>query len=493
MFRIIALAFVVFLAACDSGGGDGTSRPLECVQRGLECGPTFGEDGPLHCGDCPEGELCGLVMSNRCDVCTPRTCADVAAECGTIHDGCGRVIECGDCTIEGEACGIRQANRCDPCTPTTCAMQGAECGLVQDGCGNELECGTCGTGEECGWGNRCQQCWPASCARSECGTKDDGCGGTVDCGPCPTSSTTRVVPLRARNLVADPVRGKLYASVPSAAGASGNSIAVIDAAAGTIERSFFVGSEPNALALSGDGRTLWVGLDGSSAIVQVDLETDEVVATLPISGSTTGDNLARDILVSPAGGSTIVVAIGSGSFVRALAAYRDGAPLGVQATGSLGEAFAFAPDGKTLYEAHWTGRLNVRTVDESGVGASELVSDVMGRDITRMVLANGKLHCSNGRIFDLETGALAGTLQAAGLFDHEPAAARSYFVPWNLSSSFERAVISVFSTETFVPLGPVDLKQVDSFERTVAMSRYADDGLAILLEDELWLVESEAL
>ena len=73
--------------------------------------------------------------------CVPGTCADVGAACGLVPDGCGAVVECGDCP-DGELCGGGGANVCGPtsCTPVTCAGQ---CGPVSDGCGAVLDCDPC--------------------------------------------------------------------------------------------------------------------------------------------------------------------------------------------------------------------------------------------------------------------------------------------------------------------------------------------------------------
>ena len=72
----------------------------------------------------------------------------------------------------------------------------------------------------------------------------------------------------------NPVNGLLYISVPSTAAAPyGNSVVSVDPATGAIGTPIPVGSEPDKLAISSDGTTLWVGLDGASAIRRVNLTT----------------------------------------------------------------------------------------------------------------------------------------------------------------------------------------------------------------------------
>lgn len=83
------------------------------------------------------------------------------------------------------------------CTPTTCAEKGADCGSIPDGCGGSLNCGSCASPSTCGGGgtpNVCgtsNTCVPKTCASLEknCGSVSDGCGGTLNCGSCTSPAT----------------------------------------------------------------------------------------------------------------------------------------------------------------------------------------------------------------------------------------------------------------------------------------------------------------
>ncbi len=117
--------------------------------------------------------------------CTPVTCLALGKNCGTIADGCGGTLWCGDCGA-GWTCSA--SNVCT-CTPTTCAVQGKNCGSISDGCGKTLSCGSCSTGQVCTAWQVC--CAPTTCAAqlAECGSISNGCGGTLQCGSCPTGSS----------------------------------------------------------------------------------------------------------------------------------------------------------------------------------------------------------------------------------------------------------------------------------------------------------------
>src|SRR5688572_30652369 len=79
----------------------------------------------------------------------------------------------------------------------------------------------------------------------------------------------RSLSLPTNDLVYDPHSGRLYASIPGSAGADGNSVVPIDPATGAVGTPIPVGSEPGKLALSDDGRYLYVGLNGENAVRRV--------------------------------------------------------------------------------------------------------------------------------------------------------------------------------------------------------------------------------
>ena len=168
----------------------GQCVPQTCPAQNAECGQLADGCGDIvQCGECPLGESC---VFNRCiSGCVPLSCEDLSAECGAVGDGCGDALECGTCE-EPEICGGGGPNICgsSDCIPQSCLLVGAECGQVGDGCGEVLNCGECPNGETCGGGgvaNQCgNNCEPLTCeeVNAECGQRSDGCGGLLECGDC---------------------------------------------------------------------------------------------------------------------------------------------------------------------------------------------------------------------------------------------------------------------------------------------------------------------
>jgi hypothetical protein len=88
--------------------------------------------------------------------CDPLTECPAGENCGYAPDGCGGLIHCGECK-DGESCGVGTPpveNVCgkgpSSCVPLTCGQQNLECGPAADGCGDKIDsCGTCAAGELC--------------------------------------------------------------------------------------------------------------------------------------------------------------------------------------------------------------------------------------------------------------------------------------------------------------------------------------------------------
>jgi len=82
-----------------------------------------------------------------------------------------------------------------------------------------------------------------------------------------------VVNLYTNDIAFNPFDNKIYATAPSLAGIYGNCLCIIDPVTAQIDTAIFVGSEPNKIAISIDGKTIFVSLDGSAAVRQFSVPT----------------------------------------------------------------------------------------------------------------------------------------------------------------------------------------------------------------------------
>lgn len=102
-------------------------------------------------------------------------------------------------------------------------------------------------------------------------------------------SYLRTLDVAVRDLVYDAAAARIYASVPTFNNGVSNRVAVIDPITGLIERTIQVGDGPVALALTDDGRFLYVGLNGVLAVQRLDLRTFTAEAPFPLDGHFAGD------------------------------------------------------------------------------------------------------------------------------------------------------------------------------------------------------------
>src|SRR2546423_3000351 len=132
---------------------------------GIEPDATY--DGPVPDSGAPPDAFITIPDSGAAEACVRRATCTVSGGqyCRSINDGCGGILECGDCPA-GQQCGTADANKhvcisADPnCKPLTCDQPGGRlCGKIGDGCGGPLDCGdSCPSGQSCGGGGTANVC-----------------------------------------------------------------------------------------------------------------------------------------------------------------------------------------------------------------------------------------------------------------------------------------------------------------------------------------------
>lgn len=235
---------------------------------------------------------------------------------------------------------------------------------------------------------------------------------------------TAYIPLLNNSMVYNSANGLFYASVPGVAGPPyGNSIVSIDPATGALGTPIYVGSEPNKLAITADGNSLWVGLDGSGSVRLVNLATGTAGLQFATYGVVTdSEPLTVGALAALPGSPTSVVV---STNYASPAIYDNGVLRGgnpaacfrcvssIQTNSANSEIYAASSYALTIYTASSTG-LTAKSTFSSPTGG--FVGDAFNIPsyLDEFQVASGKIFTDFGTVYDSETAALLGTFYNPG-------------------------------------------------------------------------------
>jgi hypothetical protein len=311
----------------------------------------------------------------------------------------------------------------------------------------------------------------------------------------PITTFTRVINLPTNDLIFNSQTQKIHATVPGIAGAIGNSITDIDPFAGTVGQSVLVGSEPNKLALSADGQTLYAGLDGSATIRRFDVTTHTAQNEIAIGIDLAASNaalLAGDLAVSPGNANVLAVARlrpGVSPPGGGVVVFDNGVQRASKSLASDTTALAFSASDATLYgTGQFSSQLQTFNVDGSGVTLASTASTTLGSDIQ---FQNGLLYGANGRVFNPTTNTVVGTFSGitSGPFVVDSAGGRAYYMIGNSTILNQTVTIRAFDINTFLSLGETTISGVSG--TATSMLRWGPNGLAFRTsENQLFLIQT---
>lgn len=284
-------------------------------------------------------------------------------------------------------------------------------------------------------------------------------------------AAVKVISLPTNRLVFDTHRGLIYASVPSRAGDMGNSVTAINPSLGVIVASVFVGSEPDVLALSDDGQSLYVGLDGAGAVRRINLATLTAGSQFPLGGeSFSGPRNVGDLAVQPSHPDVVAVSFRDGG----VAIYDQGVQRPQTLNGfAESDRIVFSPDPGLLYQRTFLGLTRAR-VDPQGVSEIDTTYGLFNNGPYGLVQASGLLFAASGEVVNPAGPTLLGTFVSTdtSFFNStvlaEPAKDRATFL---------REHIDTFRISTFTPMDSLSLPAESSGDPS-DLVRWGSEGLA---------------
>ncbi|MFZ3213723.1 MAG: hypothetical protein WA188_19630 [Terriglobales bacterium] len=310
---------------------------------------------------------------------------------------------------------------------------------------------------------------------------------------------TTYLALPTNDLVYNPVKQLLYATVPSSAGPPlGNSIVSIDPNTGLIGAPIWVGSEPNRLAISDDGTTAWVSLLGSPSMLKADPTAGPTPVQVYFPGGLGNNFYVTDVKLLP--GTTDSVAVTEEGIVSIYddTVQRPNTSSNYSVTSSTAASLlTFGTTPSTLYGYYYTPSLIVYSVDSTGISAAQNPTSP-GQGSYDLRFDNGRLYLTSGGVFDAATGNLLGTFAASGPVAPDSSVGRAFILnsPNNVAPAPTQ--VTAFDLQTFASIGSVAIGgiQPGSFPLVtpsgppMTLVRWGQDGLAFRNTRQLYILHS---
>jgi hypothetical protein len=281
----------------------------------------------------------------------------------------------------------------------------------------------------------------------------------------PAYEETRSLAISARHLVADVARGRLYATVGGTAANNPNSLVVIDPRQPSIIKAVPVGSEPGVMALSDDGSTLWVGIDGAYAIRRIDLRTDPptpgAMYPLPPSAPFSDPITVVSMVVLPGAPGSVLLTGGRGGNSGGLLLLDDGKPRGMGSSSYYYDVsrVTIGPAGYAFASAY---SFMVVKINATGFTTTAQSSSLVASG-DELVYAGGRLFGRSGVVVDVsnpDRPVRAGQFGYTGLLVPTAKANRVAMLSAGDAYPATEPTLRILDTERFVQSESVPIKSL---------------------------------
>jgi YVTN family beta-propeller protein len=243
----------------------------------------------------------------------------------------------------------------------------------------------------------------------------------------------RLLTIPTKSVTWDPPRGLIYAAIDGSSQQYGNSVVAIDPATNAVVAATSVGSEPSWLALSDDGKKLYVAHDSTSTVARISTESmtrDLDIKLVDYSGSPV---FAMDLSPQPGNSSTVAM-LANVLYGSSEAFLADDGVVRPQTFRSYASSLTWA--SPTLIYAHnsYTSGFDLYSVLVSSTGLTQIADEPQfGGATSRIRFAGGLLYDNNGFAYNPGTHTLVGAYSTApvagdnqNLFVAEPTRNRGF-------------------------------------------------------------------
>ena len=306
------------------------------------------------------------------------------------------------------------------------------------------------------------------------------------------------LPLAGQDIVYDPRRDVLYASVGSQVFPDVGRLVVIDPRSGGVVSSTVVGPGPGPLALSDDGQFLYVVVNGASLVKRFDLVSGAPAVDIPL-GSEAPDRPygADDIVVLEGAPRSFAVARKHvGLFVGSVdVAVFDGEvqrPL----TSAVGcDRIERSGDPALLYgyQSHNSGGgFHWLAIRPDGVVQSRVAYDLLPRYASDIIWYGGRLYATDGTVVDPEARTVIARLSGVEPRTAVPDSLSGRLFFLSLFANTDWGSLTAFDLRTLDVIDGVTVVPASSYEYAYprALRRWGDDGLAYVTGRDVVLLQT---
>lgn len=224
---------------------------------------------------------------------------------------------------------------------------------------------------------------------------------------------TAYIPVANNAMVYNSTNGLFYLSVPGSSGAPyGNSIVSLDPATGALGTPIFVGSEPDQMSLASDGNSMWVSLDGASAVRQVNLLSGTAGLQFPLPAlNSTIPGVAKVTALATLPGSPNSVVVSEANQIGIFdngtlrGSLLNGGAYSLQVNTATSEVYGGTGNGYYIW-AYSSSGMTTKSSFSPGATVAQQPDD-------RLQFANGVMYDDYRSALGVETGALVGQLGAS--------------------------------------------------------------------------------
>ncbi len=316
--------------------------------------------------------------------------------------------------------------------------------------------------------------------------------GTFNMSILPELATFNKAAFPAKHIAWDSLHGRIWGTFGSDSPYP-NSIVDINPVTGVVGTPISVGSNPNRIAVSSDGSTAYVGLDGANAVRKVDLSARAagVMTSITFSGQS---SYATSLSVNPTDSNEFAVClqnIGSSGYGGPVV-FRDGTAVGSEPNIYTASTAAYVT-GASLIGG---GGDSLYLISVSPDSVTFDSTQNIGMSIRGELVSDGHVSATNnGYCFDNGSGEQIGRFTFGQDEYSLSALDATNNLGWGLSQSFQNApqtpIIRAFDLNSFAPTKSVSLP-MDSLggEYPVDIIRFGATGLAVQSNKALYILSN---